>query len=82
MRQNMQAANTGLFPAINIQLPMTGQDNQCVFRGYQEGCHIWICFIGVYLLSFSLVATAGIRAAEILNQNEIVLSEINTSLST
>lgn len=39
--------NTSLFFAINIQLPMTGQDNQCVFRGYQRGCHIWIYFIRV-----------------------------------
>lgn len=46
-----------LFFAINIQLLMTGQDNQCVFRGYLLGCHIWIYFITVYLLSVWLVAT-------------------------
>lgn len=33
--------------------------------------------LSVYLLSVSLVATTEIRGGEILNQNEIVLSEIN-----
>lgn len=72
--------NTSLFFAINIQLLMTGQDNQRVFRGYRGGCHIWIYFIWVYLLSVWLVATGEIKTGEILNQNKIVLSEINTSL--
>lgn len=61
---------------INIQLPITGQDKRCVFRGYREKPPRLDMFYQ-FLLSVIRSQHWG-EGGRILNQNELMRSYLAT----